>query len=169
MGLFLCWVLKNYSDSDIIKSAKPIEYKHRGNLSFYRMGALFFQYVRITNLIKMQVLSIRMCLIALYIELVWRLSEFAFFVRLLRWSHFLFLRGGMKTKMNTKKASCGHQFNNEAKEYVINMLHNNRTLHIKNTSSCPSSKFVQEYIDFDSYEEAVESKIFLRKCKNCFR
>ena len=91
VGLFLCWVLKNYSDSDIIKSAKPIEYKHRGNLSFYRIGALFFQYVRITNLIKMQVLSIRMCLIALYIELVWRLSEFAFFVRLLRWSHFLFL------------------------------------------------------------------------------
>ena len=34
-----------------------------------------------------------MCLIALYIELVWRLSEFAFFVRLLRWSHFLFFLG----------------------------------------------------------------------------
>ncbi len=32
-------------------------------------------------------------LIALYIELVWRLSEFVFFVRLLRWSHFLFLLG----------------------------------------------------------------------------
>ena len=30
-------------------------------------------------------------LIALYIELVWRLSEFAFFVRLLLWPHFLFL------------------------------------------------------------------------------
>ena len=29
-------------------------------------------------------------LIALYIELVWRLSGFAFFVRLLRWAHFLF-------------------------------------------------------------------------------
>ncbi len=27
---------------------------------------------------------------ACYIELVWRLSEFAFFVRLLRWAHFLF-------------------------------------------------------------------------------
>ena len=32
-------------------------------------------------------------LFALYIELVWRLSGFAFFVRLLRWSHFLFLGG----------------------------------------------------------------------------
>ena len=33
-------------------------------------------------------------LIALYIELVWRLSEFAFFVRLLRWAHF-FIYGGI--------------------------------------------------------------------------
>ena len=30
---------------------------------------------------------------ARYIELVWRLSEFAFFVRLLRWAHFLFYSG----------------------------------------------------------------------------
>ena len=34
---------------------------------------------------------------ACYIELVWRLSEFAFFVRLLRWSHF-FVFGGRNMK-----------------------------------------------------------------------
>ena len=27
----------------------------------------------------------------LHIDIVWRLSEFAFFVRLLRWAHFLFM------------------------------------------------------------------------------
>ncbi len=36
---------------------------------------------------------------ALYIELVWRLSGFAFFVRLLRWSHFLFFRGRSMKKI----------------------------------------------------------------------
>ena len=32
-----------------------------------------------------------------HMKLVWRLSEFAFFVRLLRWSHFLFY-GGMENE-----------------------------------------------------------------------
>ena len=41
----------------------------------------------------MQIPSIGVWQFALYIELVWRLSGFAFFVRLLRWSHFLFLGG----------------------------------------------------------------------------
>ena len=45
-----------------------------------------------------------------HIELVWRLSEFAFFVRLLRWSHFLFsfegrtaIRLSIHTHNNIKK------------------------------------------------------------------
>ena len=34
------------------------------------------------------------------VDIVWRLSEFAFFVRLLRWPHFLFL-GGLVVPLNT--------------------------------------------------------------------
>ena len=35
-------------------------------------------------------------------KLVWRLSEFAFFMRLLRWAHFLILGDCMRSKRKTK-------------------------------------------------------------------
>ena len=58
---------------------------------------LDFAYTNNMNLIKMQIPSLFVCLCAPFShELVWRLSEFAFFVRLLRWAHFLFL-GVIKT------------------------------------------------------------------------
>ena len=56
------------------------------------------------NLIKMQIPSAYIWLILACVELVWRLSEFAFFVRLLRWPHFLFflkkVLNGHESKIN---------------------------------------------------------------------
>ena len=53
------------------------------------------------NLIKTQIPSVYryVRLHPFHIRLVWRLSEFAFFVRLLRWAHFLFSGGQFNTKL----------------------------------------------------------------------
>ena len=51
--------LKCYTDY-----AKPIEYKYKGQFSlFIGISVSFFAHIRIMNLIKMQVLSIRMGLL----------------------------------------------------------------------------------------------------------
>ena len=42
------------------------------------------------------------------------------------------------------------------------------TLHIKNTKSCPWSKMLYKYADFDTYEEAQKCGEQMKKCKRCF-
>ena len=69
----------------------------------------------------------------------------------------------------TKIAHNGGDFQNDAKKYVINMVSGTRKLHIKNSKNCPHSRYVYEYYDFDSFEEATASGIAFTKCGNCFK
>ena len=68
----LIWCYTNY--------AKPTEYRRKFIL--YRDNIPFYNHK--LNLIKMQILILWVYKHLLSAELVWRLSEFAFFVRLLR-------------------------------------------------------------------------------------
>lgn len=60
----------------------------------------------------------------------------------------------------------GKYYESEAKEYVINMTSNARTLHRKN--GCYYSHHLSKYYDFDTLEEAEQSKVEFLKCKICF-
>ena len=72
--------------------------------------------------------------------------------------------------MEIKDADCRNTFQSEARNYVINMLRGSkRTLHIKNTSRCQWSKFLLEYVDFDSLDNAKSSGIDFEPCKKCFK
>ena len=72
--------------------------------------------------------------------------------------------------MEIKKSSGKSDFQANAKKYVINMVRGSkRTMHIKNEKSCSWSSFLQEYVDFDSLEEAEASGIAYVECKNCFK
>ena len=60
----------------------------------FRDNTLISAYTNDVNLIKAQIPSLFVYAVhPFHIELVWRLPEFAFFVRSLRWSHFLFCEG----------------------------------------------------------------------------
>lgn len=65
----------------------------------------------------------------------------------------------LKTSGNSK------DFNENAKEYVINMLSGAKTLHKKN--GCRHSKAISKYYDFDTYAEAKESGIDHTDCELC--
>lgn len=65
-----------------------------------------------------------------------------------------------------KTASHGGIFQEDAKDYVINMQNNIRTLHKKN--GCYYSKCFYKYYDFDTYEKAKASGLSIRDCLNCF-
>lgn len=72
--------------------------------------------------------------------------------------------------MIIKKSACRADFQNNAKSFVINMVRGSkRTLHIKNKDCCQWSNFIQEYVDFDTEEEAEASGIDYIKCQNCFK
>ena len=72
--------------------------------------------------------------------------------------------------MEIKNGTCRNAFQQEAKKYVINMIRGSkRTLHVKNTSCCPWSKYLMEYIDFDTLEEAEICGVEFVKCQNCFK
>jgi len=60
-------------------------------------------------------------------------------------------------------------FQANAKKYVINMLKSSGrpTLHKKD--GCYWGKTVQEYVDFDSVDEARENGFDFTKCKICFK
>ena len=66
-----------------------------------------------------------------------------------------------------KVAECEEDFRCNAKQYVINMLSNARTLHIKN--GCYHARCIAKYYDFDTLEAAEESGLEFLKCKNCFK
>ena len=63
-------------------------------------------------------------------------------------THFFNL-GGINLIKYAKNAS---DFQENAKDYVINMLGNRRKLHKKN--GCPHSRMFDKYYDFDTYEDA---------------
>lgn len=67
---------------------------------------------------------------------------------------------------NMKYAQSRFEFQEEAKEYVINMISDSRVLHKKN--GCYYGEFSQKYYDFDTEEEASNSNIAFRHCLNCF-
>ena len=72
--------------------------------------------------------------------------------------------------MTIKKSANRAEFQNSAKKFVVNMVRGSeRTLHIKNKDCCQWSDFIQEYVDFDTDEEAKASGIDYVKCQNCFR
>ena len=58
---------------------------------FNRIGISFFRVVHILNLVKLQI-PFMWTIIRTAYKLVWRQSEFAFFVRWLRLAHFFILR-----------------------------------------------------------------------------
>ena len=73
-----------------------------GVFSFYRDITLVFAYKHSVEFDKnANSRCVYMCayLHPFHIKLVSQLSEFAFFVRLLRWAHFLFSGGQFNTKL----------------------------------------------------------------------
>ena len=71
--------------------------------------------------------------------------------------------------MNTKeikKAKSGSDFQKNASEYVANMYENKKMLHKKNC--CKDSKFMYEYLNFDSLDEARTFEPRLSFCQKCF-
>ena len=72
--------------------------------------------------------------------------------------------------MTIKDANCRNTFQQESRKYVINMIRGSkRTLHIKNTSCCQWSKFLLEYVDFDSLDDVKSSCFNFESCKKCFK
>ena len=67
--------------------------------------------------------------------------------------------------MKLKTAGNAKDFNENAKNFVINMLSGAKTLHKKN--GCRDSKAISKYYDFDTYAEAKESGIDPTDCKLC--
>ncbi len=70
--------------------------------------------------------------------------------------------------MEIKIAHSKKEFDTNAKEYVMNMTKNIRTLHKKNNPNCYYSKCFYEYVDFDNLEEVKKFPKTYRKCENCF-
>lgn len=66
-----------------------------------------------------------------------------------------------------KLATTGEQFQNDAKDYIINMLGGKRKLHKKNC--CHYSYFYAKYYDFETEEEAYASGIEFTTCGLCFK
>ena len=71
-----------------------------------------------------------------------------------------------------KHSKSGDDFRNNAKEFVVNMTSHKKKLHKLNNKSCYHSKFMYDYLDFDSVEKA--KKFFenyekdYSKCDICF-
>lgn len=65
-----------------------------------------------------------------------------------------------------KTAKSGEDFQKNASQYVANMCENKKMLHIKNC--CKDSKFMYEYINFKSLDEAKEFTPRLSMCQKCF-
>ena len=65
-----------------------------------------------------------------------------------------------------KRTTTREQFQNDVKDYVINMTSNARILHRKN--GCYYSSYFSNYHDFDTLEEAEQSDIVFLKCEICF-
>lgn len=66
-----------------------------------------------------------------------------------------------------KHSKNATDFQENAKDFVINMLGNKRKLHKKN--GCYYAHMLEKYYDFDTYEQAKESNIEHTDCQICFR
>lgn len=60
----------------------------------------------------------------------------------------------------------GGEYQQDAKQYVVNMCSGKKMLHIKN--KCPQSKCLSEYISYDTLEEIDELPFRVSKCELCF-
>ena len=69
--------------------------------------------------------------------------------------------------MQMKEASGAKEFQENSKEYFINILGGRRKLHRRD--GCPNTKCVHKYYDFDTYDEAKASGIPHTDCGHCFR
>ena len=69
--------------------------------------------------------------------------------------------------MILKTAENGEDFQKNAKQYVVNMLSNARTLHKKN--GCYYARYLTKYYDFETLKDAEGSGIECLKCKKCFK
>ena len=65
-----------------------------------------------------------------------------------------------------KYAKSTTDFQDNAKDYVINMTSAARKLHKKN--GCYYSRMFDKYYDFDTYEQAKASEIGHTDCELCF-
>ena len=64
-------------------------------------------------------------------------------------------------------AQNGKDFQSNATLYVANMESNAKMLHKKN--NCKDSRFMYKYINFDSFEEALNFIPRLSICQSCFK
>lgn len=64
------------------------------------------------------------------------------------------------------KGKNGTDFQQNASEYVANMYKNKKTLHRKNC--CKDSIFMYEYMNFQSFEKALNFVPRLSLCQRCF-
>ena len=72
--------------------------------------------------------------------------------------------------MIIKESKSGNIYQQEARKYVVNMIRGSKkTLHIKNTACCPWSKFMQQYVDFNTLNDVKSSGIEFEPCKKCFK
>lgn len=69
--------------------------------------------------------------------------------------------------MELKIASNEKEFQENAKEYVINMTSRSQKLHIKN--GCRFSKWLWNYYDFDSLADAKNCGVESTRCQLCFK
>ena len=69
-----------------------------------------------------------------------------------------------------KHSANGDDFRNNAKEFVVNMTSHKKKLHILNNKSCYDSKFMYDYLDFNSVDEANKFfKKYEKECSKCDR
>ena len=61
----------------------------------------------------------------------------------------------------------GKDYADNAKDFVINMVSETRTLHKKN--GCYYSHHLSKYYDFNTLEEAENAGIDFLKCRICFQ
>lgn len=69
--------------------------------------------------------------------------------------------------MILKTAESAEEFQRKAKQYVMNMLSDARTLHIKN--GCYHAQYFAKYYDFERLEDAECSGVECLKCRKCFK
>lgn len=68
--------------------------------------------------------------------------------------------------MDIKKAENGEDFLKNASELVVNMYENKKMLHRKNC--CKDSRFMYEYINVGSLDDAKKFTPKLTLCQKCF-
>lgn len=63
-------------------------------------------------------------------------------------------------------ANTKDEYEADAKRFVLNMYQNRKKLHIKN--SCYQSRYLFEYVSFDTEQEVNELPFSKTRCEICF-